>query len=1625
MHLLESPDRVVDLPPIRTRIPELPLDQLTWQNFERLLYRLARKNFDVEYCATYGRPGQSQGGIDVYGRLTRGRYVCWQAKNRKILTASSIMQAVDDFLGGSWAESCDRFLFCCTSSLADTTLQNAIEAEATRLRQKNIVFEALDGVQLSELLRPHPDIIDDYFGRQWLTAFAGEDVAASLRRPLDAQRVIALREHLAQIYDARFRQLDPALTLDPGALVTRDIRKRFVAPNVDPDNPFIEPSVESEDWPSDLGEQDDSSWEFDDDQESGQPSLPVRPPSEPTETPYLPLEDWLLQADRSYLLLGAPGSGKSTVLRCLALDLLQKPKLFPRIAERLGSCIPLLIPFALWSRIATKLDREVGLPDVIRATFGALIPPSELQDSLFEALLDERLLLLIDGLDEYTNEQAARTTLATIESFVRTNNIATIMTARPAGFRRLGSITDYWEVARLTELSPLQQRDLATKLLTEQDNQVTPIALRVDQFFQQLDRTGRLQPLAGNPLLLHGLLSVASRQIILPRTRFQLFQQLIKVLLDVQPTRRATAASEVQPRTQVFSTDDLRRVALARLAFNIQQRGADTGIDRSQARSIIENFLHDSSEGPGWSKENARLGAGELTNIDADTSGLLVERGPREIAFCHAAFREHLAGIELQSWPLDRQVAFASTHADEPRWRSAILTLFQSLDRRTDVERILQAILDKDSVSASSIDRRILLADCAFATASRSGTVGRQIAFTALDRIESGMHDAERFEVLGLALDGPRAGPIGEEIVSRLGKWWPGVTRLQHPLYKQLGNWPQSEELARTLLLAIQADRSQLAAAASLAKAFKGNTDVGEQLTKLARRSLNPWVTAAALDALSKGWPITHGLDDWLRQAELSPSIQLRTVAALALYRRGRRGNEARDALLRALAAGLNRFSVGQQHETIEALVTHWADDSVLQDACWASINKLDSPKFNIGYRHAQTVLLRIHKKDSRIPAWIATEIESSDQFPFIGPRTNFALLEPILSEYPIVRAAVEAWFSEEKFSDYDFYASQLAAIHRSTAAKQCILNQLKKSTKFIFWPVRSLLEGWGMEDPEVADVLQPLARTSPEHRQYLAHHIPTIIESNQESLRLLTEICELSKISRPDFVFKGFAALGNDIDDSKAVSAFLPHIPMRQGIYSHVGPLITRFYADPRVREFVIKRLHERSPPLTQIASVYSGDSEIASLILRRAAPLPTKFRRYIAKRATQRFDDPALRTVLQQCDLETDDHAQAQATIGLSYAALSTTADPEELLRHLNEQLHVIEIDLNERRVAAFGGLLALGRIDIFGGARDRFKDEPLKVGLISTRNDYAPVLGLAAERWAELEDAVGPSFVERLSKRGNSPSSFWHSMAPYLSRSSRLCSRFIDYCNDSRAMLRAPALLTLAQLRPGSSLLLDCCIRILTNEFDRKNFSLLDAARSTMVASKCLAAKFSQDTSAVTAIVDASDKLRANGAALVGLASRWPDHEITIREYRNLLELEHRSVLIWCARLWLHSTKGSNESFMNAFAQFVTRDTASPWDFPQDALGAIRARLERDPATRDSLQQLAMADDEPSIRASAVRLLATVLPKQSRQLANDLLTLETQRPGPPRFALDIITNRVRPAEQLIREVLSEPNA
>ena len=102
----ESPNSLIDAglnapadgltphPPTITRVQVLPFEELTWENFERLCYRLAGKAKHVEYTTRYGRTGQAQQGIDLFVRMATGKYEVWQAKRYEAITAREVKAIV-------------------------------------------------------------------------------------------------------------------------------------------------------------------------------------------------------------------------------------------------------------------------------------------------------------------------------------------------------------------------------------------------------------------------------------------------------------------------------------------------------------------------------------------------------------------------------------------------------------------------------------------------------------------------------------------------------------------------------------------------------------------------------------------------------------------------------------------------------------------------------------------------------------------------------------------------------------------------------------------------------------------------------------------------------------------------------------------------------------------------------------------------------------------------------------------------------------------------------------------------------------------------------------------------------------------------------------------------------------------------------------------------------------------------------------------------------------------------------------------------------------------------------------------------------------------------------------------
>ena len=96
----------------------------------------------------------------------------------------------------------------------------------------------MESSQISERLKDHPDLVDDFFGREWVRTFCGEEAVASLssRRLQASTQVIRLRQLLRRCYKQHFEITDPGLPSLIGSInpdhQPLPLGDRFVPPEI-------------------------------------------------------------------------------------------------------------------------------------------------------------------------------------------------------------------------------------------------------------------------------------------------------------------------------------------------------------------------------------------------------------------------------------------------------------------------------------------------------------------------------------------------------------------------------------------------------------------------------------------------------------------------------------------------------------------------------------------------------------------------------------------------------------------------------------------------------------------------------------------------------------------------------------------------------------------------------------------------------------------------------------------------------------------------------------------------------------------------------------------------------------------------------------------------------------------------------------------------------------------------------------------------------------------------------------------------------------------------------------------------------------------------------------------------
>ena len=1071
--------------------------------------------------------------------------------------------SVERFLEGKWADVSRKFIYATSSSTRSTELVDEIETLTALLTQQCIEFAVWDQEAISSRLKNHPELVDDFFDRQWVKEFCGETAAKTLGTRLDAQEVAELRRELARIYTASFGVADSGLMAFryseslPVALLDRFVTPDLVSttpqaallpPPVDSlgelgmeDQYLQEVLAEAAEWnelPSDRGV-----WAL---RSSARQQRRVE---DPRVVERRAADQWI-GTEPLQVIVGDPGAGKSTLLRYLVLDLLSEEPKWRAVAERWGQCLPVWLPFHFFTqRVAGQTGALASVGEALKAWLeqhdaGRIWPLVQ------AALEDQRLLLVVDGLDEWVNDQAGRYAAAALETFAASHSTPLVVSARPYGLARL-TLGAGWVYTRIAPLTPEQQRLLAFHYFRavvdteDQPASLDVIERLVDGFLSQVRDAPDLRAISGTPLFLVLLVGLhLSNAAKLPVGRFDVYNQAVQLLVADHPTKRRAAAAVTT--TQQRLSDRQLRVLLSKVAFVSQVRGEISTIQEAELRQDFLDALRD----PNYLAMNAAEAADnadQLLDVAEGELGLLVRKGPTELGFLHRMLQEQLAAehVSAQLEPSEMNELFEE-HVEDPRWREVLLATMWRLSRPSELRGLMDVIRARIDETPAGLRTREILAEITFGPYDLPAADIQQIAPDIIEVIETHPYGPHRARLLESFLTGLEGAATGDIVRGCLERWTLLVQYPSSELVLEIAQLPPddrlSEIICKLLVRAVRYPDKSIAytsATAIAGRCTSGGPGNNEERCLLRAELLhilsNPpsgLAQAAALMALALEWRDDPVVVEILNEARGHTEESVRVVAlsdALGVLR-----TTFSDAPATVLG-GIQPLSYEERGWLIGRLSTNGPTDShggLLVAAISEAARGQDSALGDLveslksmaepysSYDLIWPVALRVLADDDRVVDIVCDQLRSKEHSSLdlrlrMGNELLLAPAYPPGSSHNVrVAAAVEDRLRtfKTKISDRELWG--LAAVDRGPVMKAALLEDLVNSSR-PHWAAEALAKYFG-DDADAITALHSVLMGDPVRASMVVNAATRVLAAAEVVPRLLTILRDLAGSGYP-----------------------------------------------------------------------------------------------------------------------------------------------------------------------------------------------------------------------------------------------------------------------------------------------------------------------------------------------------------------------------------------------------------------------------------------------------------------------------------------------------------------------------
>ena len=356
------------------------------------------------------------------------------------------------------------------------------------------------------------------------------------------------------------------------------------------------------------------------------------------------------------MVLGKPGSGKTTFLKYLAIQC--------SFGNFLGNVVPIFITLRDFAEAKNQLS-------CLAFIVGLLSNSGLTENQITELIKQGKALILFDGLDEIREEDTNQAIKQIREFSDQYHTNRFVITCRIAARE--------YTFEKFTEVEVADFNHKQIKTFTEKWFQLKDLDL-AKRFMQQLQSNPPIEELATNPLLLTLLCLEFEDSGDFPTDRAELYKRGIATLLIKWDAKRGIERSDACGTAyteQVYKKLSVQRKQdlLSQIALTTFER-KDYFFKQRDVEGYIADYIRnlpDAQTDPEALQLDSEV---VLKSIEAQ-HGLLVERARGIYSFSHLTFQEYFTArkIVTSSDPqaLEKALQCLVNHITEKSWREVFL----------------------------------------------------------------------------------------------------------------------------------------------------------------------------------------------------------------------------------------------------------------------------------------------------------------------------------------------------------------------------------------------------------------------------------------------------------------------------------------------------------------------------------------------------------------------------------------------------------------------------------------------------------------------------------------------------------------------------------------------------------------------------------------------------------------------------------------------------------------------------------------------------------------------------------------------------------------------------------------